>query len=259
MSKKKSVFREEDFIPGIFNYCNSWCERCAFRLRCRNYAMAADEDGNPIDPHAEGGTEKIEENMRKAMDLLGNWAEDHDIDPEEFEQPDPEEMKEWQEEHDRELEDANEHPLGRHSLAYSDMAREWLDEHEDLIDRKVRRLQADKETHNDGARLANASEVAHWYVFMIHVKSHRALMGIADMHEDHWGTPVQSDANGSAKVVLLGAEESLSAWVVMTDLMPEVLDELMPILAQLQRVLVSLNSSFPDALKFKRAGFDDGI
>ncbi len=52
---KRSVFREENFIPGVFNYCNAWCARCTFRLRCRNYAMAADEDGDPIDYSAAGG------------------------------------------------------------------------------------------------------------------------------------------------------------------------------------------------------------
>lgn len=27
------------FIPGIYNYCDYWCERCAFTRRCRNFAM----------------------------------------------------------------------------------------------------------------------------------------------------------------------------------------------------------------------------
>lgn len=26
---------EEDFISGIFNYCDRWCERCDFAARCR--------------------------------------------------------------------------------------------------------------------------------------------------------------------------------------------------------------------------------
>ena len=27
-------------IPGIYNYCDRWCERCAFTSRCSNYALA---------------------------------------------------------------------------------------------------------------------------------------------------------------------------------------------------------------------------
>ena len=36
------------FIPGIYNYCDRWCERCAFSHRCLNYAMErAEDDGDP--------------------------------------------------------------------------------------------------------------------------------------------------------------------------------------------------------------------
>ena len=30
---------EGDFIPGIYNYCDSWCERCLYTSRCMNFAM----------------------------------------------------------------------------------------------------------------------------------------------------------------------------------------------------------------------------
>ena len=29
---------EGDFIPGIYNYCNRWCERCIYTEKCMNYA-----------------------------------------------------------------------------------------------------------------------------------------------------------------------------------------------------------------------------
>ena len=28
-----------DFIPGIYNYCDRWCERCLYTDRCRTFAM----------------------------------------------------------------------------------------------------------------------------------------------------------------------------------------------------------------------------
>src|SRR5690606_11821977 len=30
---------ESDYIDGIFNYCDRWCERCPFTARCRTFAM----------------------------------------------------------------------------------------------------------------------------------------------------------------------------------------------------------------------------
>ena len=34
---------ENNFIPGIFNYCDRWCERCPLTARCSVYAMVEDE------------------------------------------------------------------------------------------------------------------------------------------------------------------------------------------------------------------------
>ena len=35
----KGMAKNPDFIPGIYNYCDRWCERCAFTARCMNFAM----------------------------------------------------------------------------------------------------------------------------------------------------------------------------------------------------------------------------
>ena len=35
----KELAENPDFIPGIYNYCDRWCERCAFTSRCMNFAM----------------------------------------------------------------------------------------------------------------------------------------------------------------------------------------------------------------------------
>ncbi len=267
MAAKKSVFNEDNFIPGVFNYCNSWCERCRFRLRCRNYAMMADDEGNPIDLDEDGAMERIEENMRKAMGLLKDWSdpssdEDEQEDPNEEEQEETE--KEWRAEMDRDRNFARNHPLAKVTMTYSHMARRWLDGHQELMDRKVSRLKEmasagpDKKalTH-DHEELTNASEVVYWYVFMIHVKTQRALHGLSDMNDSIWESPVQSDANGSAKVALLSAEASMSAWITLTETMPEVLDEILPLLAQLQQTIMGLLKVFPDARRFVRPGFDE--
>ena len=39
----------DGFILGIFNYCDRWCQRCAFTNRCRVFADTAEiefEEGN---------------------------------------------------------------------------------------------------------------------------------------------------------------------------------------------------------------------
>ena len=34
------------FIPGIYNYCDRWCEHCELTSRCLNYAMGQEEAGD---------------------------------------------------------------------------------------------------------------------------------------------------------------------------------------------------------------------
>ena len=35
---------EPDMIPGIYNYCDRWCERCAYTSRCLQYQIESEED-----------------------------------------------------------------------------------------------------------------------------------------------------------------------------------------------------------------------
>ncbi|MDE6450742.1 MAG: hypothetical protein K2L23_00325, partial [Odoribacter sp.] len=40
MAKKNLENQEEPgFIPGIYNYCDRWCERCGLQLRCISFVM----------------------------------------------------------------------------------------------------------------------------------------------------------------------------------------------------------------------------
>ena len=34
---------EPDLIPGIYTYCDRWCERCAFTSRCLQFRLEAEE------------------------------------------------------------------------------------------------------------------------------------------------------------------------------------------------------------------------
>ena len=44
------VYRARDpkLIPGIYNYCDRWCERCPFTSRCMVYAMGEEDRDDPV-------------------------------------------------------------------------------------------------------------------------------------------------------------------------------------------------------------------
>jgi hypothetical protein len=42
----KRVTQNPNFITGIYNYCDRWCERCAFTSRCLNFEMGNEKFGD---------------------------------------------------------------------------------------------------------------------------------------------------------------------------------------------------------------------
>src|SRR5260370_7896252 len=82
---------ERDFISGIYNYCDRWCEKCPFTSRCRVYATEA-ADGDLDDPEVhdinnEKFWRKLESIFREAHEKIAAWAEEAGVDLESTEPP----------------------------------------------------------------------------------------------------------------------------------------------------------------------------
>ena len=43
----KKLASEKRFIPGIYNYCDRWCERCPQTSHCLNFACSEEEFADP--------------------------------------------------------------------------------------------------------------------------------------------------------------------------------------------------------------------
>ena len=78
-----------------------------------------------------------------------------------------------------------------------------------------------------------------------------------DLLNDEDEDDIQSDANGSAKVALLGMERSLGAWAVLHQELPEEQDVILDFLVLLQKIRRLVLVAFPNAMAFRRVGFDD--
>ena len=72
------------FISGIYNYCDRWCERCAFTSRCLLYATEqADPDAN--DPELRDITNekfwlKLRDIFTDTATLISEWAAETGVD-----------------------------------------------------------------------------------------------------------------------------------------------------------------------------------
>jgi hypothetical protein len=268
---------ERDFISGIYNYCDRWCEKCPFTSRCRVYFTEA-ADGDLDDPEVhdinnEKFWRKLESIFREAHEKIAAWADEAGVDLESTE------SQAAILEHEQQEQEADEHQLSQLARQYAATVQEWFTEefvteqnvHDDMM------VDADGAPEIDVAR---AAEVLRWYQFFVAAKVIRALMSHArnaqplvettggddpfaeafEEDEDDFEAPgdfVQEDGNGSAKIALIAIDRSMAAWHAMEMCLPGKSDSIAPIVGELERLRWLLEEEFPDARGFIRPGFDE--
>jgi hypothetical protein len=129
------------------------------------------------------------------------------------------------------------------SRDYAVAAHRWLNEH-------------DRGAGSSDPAIHEAIAVIGWDSHLIHVKIMRALDGRdEDPKGSFWKSAVQSDWNGSAKVALISLQRSEQAWRVVA---AATADEAATVLADsLERLRQDTSREFPQAMEFRRPGFDD--
>lgn len=251
----KRMGNNPDFIAGIHNYCDRWCERCTHTSKCMVFAMEQKsfDDAGTIDVNNEKFWSEITSSLQAATELLEEMAEDIDLDFSEKES-----TSTTIEELDKK---AANHPLSKMSKKYGGEVNEWfenatpeLESRGIQLEKKAEMGFPEKELISEAEHLNDLLEIVRWYQHQIHIKIMRALRGKMDSFETD---PIQNDANGSAKVAFIGISRSTAAWAELYNEFPIFEDKILPILALLEKLRASLQEHFPDLHKFQRPGFDE--
>jgi hypothetical protein len=248
-------------ISGIHNYCDRWCERCTFTSRCAIYEDESQIPSEQLDIKNKAFWERLGENFSKAKDVLHKAAEHYGIDLAAVQ----EELQETERRNERIKAESREHPLSKHSLEYSKLAREWLKTQPGMLERLdtlKTELTLGVESHEaakqETVMIKDSLAVIQWYMTFIHVKLVRALMGKlnhkTDEEEDD-GCP--HDFDGSAKIALIAMDRSLDAWSALFEILPDKEDDFLKILSLLQKIKSMAREEFPKAEAFVRPGFDE--
>src|SRR5204863_4417350 len=119
----------QNFISGIYNYCDRWCERCPFTSRCLVYASEKeDEENDPESRDINNAAfwQKLTSIFEQTKEMIATWAAENGIDL------NADEAKAAKEEHDRELEDARNHELSVAAEEYAWQVRKWFQDEFDL-------------------------------------------------------------------------------------------------------------------------------
>lgn len=255
MSKQK-------FIPGIYNYCDRWCERCTFTSYCRNYESTGNLSPEQLDMNNKFFWDTVSSNFRKAIELLHKAAIEHGID---LNKPMTNEEEDAYEKRESFIKTTTKvHPLPKLCKQYQKCVMQFLKESEDMVN-KTRELvselhmglKSEEEVVYTVADIGDCFDIIQWYLFFIDVKLQRALHGKLEGEDWEEDNGYQKDSDGSAKIAIVAIDKSINCWVKIYELMPSAEDTALTSLSFLSKIKTLALEEFPKAMEFKRAGFDD--
>ena len=227
--------RDPKLIPGIYNYCDGRCPRCAFTRRCLTYLDAQELKTSGDDRQSLADT--VGSSLQRTLEMLAEVARREGLDMEST-------TEEAAVSADGDFERHRQDPLAVRAREYGHLA--WR------IGRALGPIVAARED----APLIDAVETIEWFSSMISSKLYRAVCGQAE----GWEGPeeAQTDFNGSAKIALIAIAESRAAWSVLMEAGRATADG---VPAHAVRTLDELEASvrvrFPRVMEFIRPGFDE--
>lgn len=269
MDKDKLIEMAEnpDLIPGIYNYCDRWCERCTFTSRCLTFLT--EEEKKRESGYSPGSDEMneefwkgIRENFFLAMEMVRDFVEKEGINLEAA--MESEEVEAAMARSEKRSEVANAHHCSKAAVDYYKLVNNWFEGagelwkeiKEDMIS-ALRLELPGRDPEKELVKLNDITDVIRWYQYFISVKIHRVLSGRSEDREEWPDDDMTSDADGSAKIALIAIDRSIGAWGALNNEFPEQQDETLNILVLLDRFRKSLESEFPADRAFIRPGFDE--
>lgn len=253
----------DQFIEGIYHYCNGFCPACALQHRCAVFAETKKLQAGGLPPNP--GSPLFDQYLRKVLLPVVFRVEGL------FREAEPllrasmglseEEVKElrcrikhW----------VDTHVLIRRYTDYSNRVMGFLQEDvavkqlHKLLEQQVAVGIIDANTARASMQQMQAA-MAHiyWNHEFTRTKLRRALLG---KQLERQGTALfPNDSDGSAKTALVAIEVTMHAWQRVYGLLPMLEDIALHALGQLEGLRAETRLHFPLAMTFKRPGFDDGM
>ena len=244
-----------DLIPGIYNYCDRWCERCTHGARCLTFQMEQEEAGR-LPPEARDLNnaafwQRIGDSFALVREMIDDFLKREGITLTE------EDLAAAAAQEHLDHERVKKHPCCRAAHTYIGLVDAWFASDTDAWQAKAKELEQAAELRLPGraprrefAELRDAVEVIRFYQYFLYPKIARALGSRLD--GDEFG-----DASGSAKIALIAMDRSLGAWSRLHAHFPEREAATLPLLIHLEKLRRAVEKTFPHARAFVRPGLDE--
>ncbi len=254
----KKLAKDPKYIPGIYNYCDRWCERCPFTSRCLNCTLVKEQFGDleKVDQLNEAFWKKFSEMLQNTLTMIKEMAKEQGIDLDSMD------MEDEYNNEDTKRESFLAHLISHTSKNYAKSIDEWFNSNEYLFFEKEKEMNRIRllSSHNNPIKEAmginDATEIIRWYQWQIHVKLRRAIQS-ASTEESLDFDEFPKDSDGSAKVALIGMDRSMSAWKILLIAFPEQEKQIINFVAMLEHIKNRVETQFPHARDFIRPGFDE--
>jgi len=260
---------EGDFIPGIYNYCDAWCERCIYTKKCRNFAMQGEMEKeiesdkrreksieenkdfwDQVNKTVEEAAELIDEEMPLDKNDDFSFFGDTEFD---------EDAEDAMEDYEKIRQKAKNHDLSKVSWGYEKAVDKWFEDTKETL-----KIEYSEEKYslsitypeivdeNILKSISESVELVRWYHIQIWVKIQRALSGYFEEIEDTYlfeDFPIK-DHDGSAFVVLLGIDRSIGAWNNLYSKLHPERESIKPMIKMLLWLRPEVEKMFPKARTF---------
>jgi len=248
----------KQYINGIFNYCDRWCERCPLASECGNYA-----------PYFTGSAEELLKRDKKnrqfwsgvdgrAAEVLAfteKMAKAQGVDVSDVEVIDA------RKKFDLFQGEAKTNEVLRVGRKYEDQVDDWFDDAaekyplraEDIAVSELK-LAADTPFKNV-EEINNMIEVVFRYQLQIYLKLSRAFFSKG---KEELGEQQGEDSNGAARLIVEFIDRSLVGWHVFYNSFNEEQTSILPSMFTLLSIRNRILKEFPVVMAFKRVGFDGG-
>ena len=244
--------KEPKYIPGIYNYCDRWCERCPFTSRCLSYSIEEEQNAEfgDIDEVNERFWDRIKESLKLAFSLIEDLAKEQGISLESINIDEEDEI------------DNKVNILTHLAINYTKLVEEWFKNKQPLLENVF--ITSKKPSHlklvpSNSSEIPmsveEVVEVINYYKYAITVKLSRAIKS-QDNEANMRLEEMSKDSDGSAKIALIEIERSMSAWSELLKYFDTEKKDILKIICHLKQILEMAEKEFPQARSFIRPGFD---
>jgi hypothetical protein len=256
-------------IPGIYNYCDRWCEKCKYTNHCSLFLtetqsevdlILSDEDINDPDVYSK----IVRDSLHKSFNKILNEKDDENIDKyidDDFsersfgEDEDLIEDEDDYEDYEEIIAEENKFRNAEHTLIKK--SEKFFDDifaYHEVNENKFAEMKKTEDTTNP---FHQSWDTLFWYSPQIHIKIRMCFYSLEKLKRDIVNEFETEMMNVNSRIAYTGMEKIIEALRQLAEIKTEHEQILLLLLNSMTQIKEEFTEIFPEAVTFKRPYFDE--